>query len=265
MRLCLLCANVLTFAAFPLRSQGEIAVEGSNNGEADNNRIEAEELADEKTSVIPANSGVSMAELESDYENLWQHEFNRIDDRHKPCFQSVYKQPCADAVASNDTGKYPGGRHCPSNYCCTRRALRGFQAKVCVTQRSSCSSRYFYYREYSNGSCSCASFGDKCGTNSTCKDTPFGPYCKCLGMAYSVDGKCVFPPTTTTTPKPTTTASTATETTTTTTEDVRPICLTQDCRPGFCDVVRGKVICTCLGGYVSKQKTKIREHCVLPQ
>lgn len=175
----------------------------------------------------------------------------------KPCFQAEKDDPCGGRVSQTE---YPGGMHCAPGFCCSKTVIvSGSIGNWCVKPWAYCSSTVVYDKNYSYGTCKCSKYSKNCPSNTTCTDTNLGPYCACNNGYFEVNGLCE---TTTTTTSTTTTTTTATTTTTTTTTKETAECRPDDCRPGFCDSVRGKVLCTCMGGYVARRHTDIRERCV---
>ncbi|XP_026190798.1 uncharacterized protein LOC113146743 [Cyclospora cayetanensis] len=172
-----------------------------------------------------------------------EEEFGRIDRRMKPCFQSENGKACGGRVSEAD---YPGGLHCPAGFCCSRTAMQNWSSgNWCSSSWAFCSSSLIYNPKYSYGTCTCQNYEIRCPTNSACVDTSYGPYCKCLDGKEEVEGACRN-----------------LTTTTITSSSEKAECRADDCRPGFCDAERGKVVCTCLGGYISRKISEIREQCV---
>ncbi|XP_026192713.1 uncharacterized protein LOC113147196 [Cyclospora cayetanensis] len=188
-----------------------------------------------------------------------EEEFGRIDRRMKPCFQSKDGQACGGRVSEAD---YPGGLHCPAGLCCSKTATQNRSSgNWCSSSWASCWSFFVYTSRYSYGTCKCKRYASRCPEDSTCVDTSYGPYCKCVDGKEEVDGGCHYPTTTSTT----TTSTTTTVTTTTLfEEDTESVeCRVDDCSPGFCSIAESRIVCTCAGGYTPRRLSPIREECVL--
>lgn len=159
-----------------------------------------------------------------------------IPEQLRPCYQVGPHGTCKWGLPPGLTTYYE--THCPAGYCCVESQGNSCE-KTCEAERDRAS-------PYSFGKCTCANYGGHCPDNSTCIDTPNGPYCKCHGK-YLGFGKCddgLIPQRTSL--------------------RTRLKCQTEDCRPGSCDVKGGMIICDCVGGYISKQLDEEREICVLP-
>lgn len=176
------------------------------------------------------------------FNDLTEEQFMAIHKRFKPCFQSKKGEACAWRGSEVD---YPGGLHCAQGDCCSKTIIvKGSISGWCTPNWVYCSSDIIRYPEYSYGSCKCEKYQQRCPENSSCTDTPYGPYCKCIDGFQAEEGECVQLDTTTNA------------------EEAPATCGPDDCVPGFCDIIRGKMFCTCLSNYVVKKVGSNREECI---
>lgn len=105
-------------------------------------------------------------------------------------------RPCHITVGGGECGETPTDAEHPDGLFCPP------EAPLCmltfgVPPRYICSATGFESEktDYSEGKCSCKSYGKNCPNRSTCVETEKGPYCQCNeGYMATAEGACVVNP-----------------------------------------------------------------------